>query len=314
MNAEAESATDIEKITNTALLNNSGEVVILEKSSTTADAAAGVVVSDVTDEQAVEIGTVINLSIDFGTATSTTSAAIIFTLDGSDPTLDNSTVYSEGIVINDHTTVKARVQDNAKYGEIATFNYRILQVENVTSSVEAGTVTPGTLVELSSSTTGSAIFYEIIEDDFTNSTTSQAIEYSGPIEIDRSRTIRTWAEKPGFKKSEVMEFNYVIDDTIVIIRDNEAVIRAGEYTEFPLKVRNKLTEEKEVSLVIAVYDEEDRMIDYLYIWDKLIPGESTEIEGGLRIADEAVYIKSYIVDSLEGIKPVSNTIKMPVVK
>jgi len=289
-------------------MNNAGEIVVLatETSETTTGASIGLVISDVSDEEPVLIGTVVNLS------QTTTGGAIIYTTDGTEPEIETALIYKDAIMIGDDVTIKACVYMDSVYGEVAQFNYKVIKVDEVQVNIPEGIVELGTEIELFTNTTGAAIYYEIEELDFNDTTTPQSIKYDGPITIDSSKRITAYAKLEGYKNSIKSEFTYEISNQIIIQRENDDEVYVGEFAEFEMKVKNRLDEQKSVSLIIAVYDEKDRMIDYIYVSDVLKPGEATEIEGGLRVSEAGSYIKSYIIDSLEGLIPVSNTLKIPV--
>jgi len=289
-------------------MNNAGEIVVLatETSENTTGAGITLVISDVSDENPVPIGTVVNLS------KTTTGGSIIYTTNGTEPKIETGIIYKDAIVLEDDVTIKACVYMDSVYGQVVQFNYEVMEVEEVKANIPEGIVERGTEIELMTNTTGAAIYYEIEELDFNDTTTPQSIKYDGPIRIDSSKRIIAYAKLAGHKASIKSEFTYEVNNQIIIQRDYNNEVYVGEFTEFEMKVKNRFDEQKSVSLVIAVYDEKDRMIDYVYVSDVLKPGETTEIECGLRVSEAGSYIKSYIIDSLKGLVPVSNTIKIPV--
>ncbi|CAM3776350.1 hypothetical protein GCM10009865_50550 [Aeromicrobium ponti] len=88
----------------------------------------GTQVSEVTatpEAGGVESGTEVSLS------TSTSDAAIYYTLDGSEPTSE-STLFTNPIVINDSTTIKAfAVKEGLDNSAVSTFEYSILQEKTI---------------------------------------------------------------------------------------------------------------------------------------------------------------------------------------
>ncbi len=325
-NAETSSnfpITNSDKSTYGIAINEDGIVAIVEQNNddistvTETQESNGVVISDISDKEEVPVGTLVTLS------TTTTGAAIIYTLDGSEPTAESSITYESPIPIEDDVTIKACVYKEFTYGEIVQFDYKVVkdgqveqakQVEPVKANIPVGSVTTGTSIELSTTTTGAAIYYEIEELDFsdTTATTTQAIKYSKPIIIDSSKKITAYAVKEGYKDSIKSEFTYTIENQVIIQKEFDEEVIAGEFSMFKIRAKNLCDQYKSVSLVISVYDEKDRMIDYIYVSEGLKPNENTEIECGLRISQSGTYIKSYIIDSLKGLVPVSNTIKIPV--
>jgi len=289
-------------------MNNAGEIVVLatEISENTTGAGITLVISDVSDENPVPVGTVVNLS------KTTTGGAIIYTTNGTEPKIDTGIIYKDAIEIEDDVTIKACVYMDSSYGEVVQFNYKVMKVQAVQANLPQGIVELGTEIELITNTIGAAIYYEIEEVDFNETTTPQSIKYDGPITIDSSKKIIAYAKLDGYKDSIKSEFTYEINNQIIIQREYDDEVYVGEFAEFEMKVSNKLNKSKSVSLVIAVYDEKDSMIDYVYVSDVLKPKEATKIESGLRISELGTYMKCYIIDSLKGINPVSNTIKIPI--
>lgn len=86
-------------------------------------------------------GTEITLS------TPTAGAAIYYTTDGSEPTVETGTPYSGSIVIDQTTTVKAiAVLEGMESSTIMTFTYTVLSEADITSIADTRNMSPGTTV------------------------------------------------------------------------------------------------------------------------------------------------------------------------
>ncbi|RKJ43750.1 hypothetical protein D7X33_35090, partial [Butyricicoccus sp. 1XD8-22] len=102
-------------------------------------------------EGVVKAGTTITLS------TETEGATIYYTIDGTEPTT-SSDVYSEPIVINENTTIKAfAVADDLESSEISTFEYKTLTTKSIsevrTSAIGDIVSTTGTVTAVIGKTT-----------------------------------------------------------------------------------------------------------------------------------------------------------------
>ncbi|WP_052415696.1 chitobiase/beta-hexosaminidase C-terminal domain-containing protein [Paenibacillus graminis] len=150
---------------------------------------------------AVASGTTVVLS------SSTSGAAIHYTLDGSVPT-GSSPAYSGPIPVTSAVTikaiaVKAGMTDSAVMSEAYTI---MAQAEAPTANPAGGAVAPGTTVVLSSPTSGAAIHYTLDGSVPTGSSPA----YSGPIPVTSAVTIKAIAVKAGMADSAVMSEAYTI--------------------------------------------------------------------------------------------------------
>lgn len=86
-------------------------------------------------------GTEITLS------TPTAEAAIYYTTDGSEPTVETGTPYSGSIVIDQTSTIKAiAVLEGLESSSIVTFTYTVLSEADITSIADTRNMSPGTTV------------------------------------------------------------------------------------------------------------------------------------------------------------------------
>ncbi|MCE3199171.1 chitobiase/beta-hexosaminidase C-terminal domain-containing protein [Paenibacillus sonchi] len=150
---------------------------------------------------AVAPGTTVALS------SSTSGAAIHYTLDGSVPT-GSSPEYSGPIPVTSAVTikaiaVKAGMTDSAVMSEAYTI---MAQVEAPTANPAGGAVASGTTVALSSATSGAAIHYTLDG----SVPTSSSPEYSGPIPVTGAVTIKAIAVKAGMTDSAVLSEAYTL--------------------------------------------------------------------------------------------------------
>jgi hypothetical protein len=141
------------------------------------------------------------------TLTSATSgASVYYTVDGSTPTT-SSTAYTGPIFVGVSQTIKAiATKETFSYSTVGTFIYSIT-VQAPTFSVAAGAYGPGQTVSLSSATPGAMIYYTI---DGTTPTTSSN-QYSSPITVATSQTIKAFAVLTNWADSAVSTASYTIN-------------------------------------------------------------------------------------------------------
>ena len=150
----------------------------------------------------VELGTEVTITC------ATDGATIHYTIDGTAPTTD-SPVYSDPIVINTTTTVKAfAVKEDMQDSQVASAEYIITvpTVAKPTFSPAAGEVDSGTEVVISCATAGATIHYTI---DGSTPTTDSPV-YSEPIALTAATTIKAFAVKNAMADSAVATAAYTI--------------------------------------------------------------------------------------------------------
>lgn len=132
------------------------------------------------------------------TLTSATADALIYyTTDGTEATDTAGTLYEGPVAIDAACTLRARTyKDGLDPSNPVAWTYAF-RVADVTASVAAGTYYAEQTVELSTVTEGAAIWYTTdgttpAEDSGTSTL------YSGAVTVDRSRTIKAIAVKPGY--------------------------------------------------------------------------------------------------------------------
>jgi hypothetical protein len=142
-------------------------------------------------------------------SSTTPSAEIYYTLDGTSPT-PSSTLYSGAITINTDTTIKAiasapgYIQSSVSSATF-TFTY---QTPPVTFTPAAGTYLDAQSVTIADTDTSAKIYYTI--DGSTPSASS--ILYSGPVQVPGSETIKAIAVDAGLQNSNVGTSAYVIQN------------------------------------------------------------------------------------------------------
>jgi AraC-like DNA-binding protein len=137
-------------------------------------------------------------------STTTIGASIYYTVDGSNPS-SNTLIYSTPISISQSTILKAIAILGADSSLISTEVY-VLKVDTVFSNLAAGNYSGVQSVVLTNATVGATIYYSI---DGTLPTLSSP-QYSAPIQVSNSLTLKAIAMKSGWENSVVSSWNYVI--------------------------------------------------------------------------------------------------------
>ncbi|GGH65583.1 hypothetical protein GCM10008014_45100 [Paenibacillus silvae] len=151
----------------------------------------------------VTSGTTVTLTIGIDGAT------IYYTTDGTEPTINNGTIYSSPIPVTDGMTIKAiaikkGMEDSQVISETYTFKQ---QAGKPTADPAGGAVAPGTTVKLTSSTDEATIYFTT---DGTTPSMDNGTVYVEPISVMDDMTIKAMAVKQGMDDSEVMTENYTI--------------------------------------------------------------------------------------------------------
>ena len=147
-------------------------------------------------------------------STTTPSAAIYYTTDGTSPlTSASKTLYSAPITITAATTLNAvATATGFAASAVATAAYTVLPFAGTpTFTPPGGGVTIGTTVTLSSTTAGAVIHYTT---DGTTPGTSSAV-YSTPIAITAAMTINAMATASGSSDSPVATASYTLTPLVV---------------------------------------------------------------------------------------------------
>jgi hypothetical protein len=140
-------------------------------------------------------------------STTTTSASIYYTLDGSNPTTA-STLYSNPVSISTNTTIKA-IASAPGYLQSsvssATFNFTT-QTPTVTFTPSPGTYASAQSVSLSDTDASAKIYYTT---DGSTPTTSSTL-FGGAIQVTASETVKAIAIDPSLQNSNIATATYVI--------------------------------------------------------------------------------------------------------
>lgn len=136
--------------------------------------------------------------------------AIYYTLDGSDPSPEKGigTVYTKPIVLHSLETIKAiAVKEGYAHSAIAKTSFSNMKTLPPILLLDSSVTYPSTqYVEIKPVTEGSSIIYTLNGTDPSDA----GLEYTGPIEIGETTTIRAVAWKKGFLPSDDVGAEYKI--------------------------------------------------------------------------------------------------------
>lgn len=141
----------------------------------------------------------------------TPTVQIRYTLDGSEPSQSNGTVYSTPFTIDRTRTIKAKafntVWTNWDPSELAQANvYLKAQIPSISPTAGTYTESSGLQITLSCTTTGATIRYTTNGNEPTPSSTL----YDGPFTISQSCTVMARAFKANWTESDISSQAYVL--------------------------------------------------------------------------------------------------------
>ena len=156
-------------------------------------------------------------------SSATTGATIYYTVDGSTPTTA-SAVYSGAIAIGSTTVLRA-IGTKSGMGTSAMMSATYTLNVNVTAptaSPTGGTYNDVQSVTLSTTTSGASIYYTLDG----STPTSASTQYTAPISITASSTLRAIATKAGLDDSTIMSATYTLT-----VSTPSASVAAGTYND-----------------------------------------------------------------------------------
>lgn len=84
----------------------------------------------------------------------------------------------------------------------------------------------------------------------------------------------------------------------------------GKTYDIAIKATNNLTETKKVTLIIAQYDKNGKLLDYVKQEEDINSGVAKELQGNFTVKPNAAYVKYFVWDSIKGMKPYIDSVKI----
>ena len=158
-----------------------------------------------------------------------TVANIYYTIDGSEPSDTNGTLYSGPVLINANTTLKAKAyMVNYPASGVNEVTYD-MHCSQVSFNPPQGTYTSNQLVSLSATPSDANIWYTT-DGSAPVAGTSSLYDPANPILVDHNMTITAFAEKANWHGSSITSAIYIIDIPLPDVADLSITPPSGLYT------------------------------------------------------------------------------------
>ncbi|WP_406541258.1 Ig-like domain-containing protein [Clostridium ljungdahlii] len=93
----------------------------------------------------------------------------------------------------------------------------------------------------------------------------------------------------------------------------DSSFKLGEDAKVSVKAENNSGKDQDESLIVALYDEGGKFINYVCGKQTIKNGDSSILTGIMKLPEEGIYkLKAFIWDSLENMNPLSDIIDIPV--
>lgn len=93
----------------------------------------------------------------------------------------------------------------------------------------------------------------------------------------------------------------------------EKEFKLGSDAKISIKAKNNSDKDRQVSLIVELYDENNKFIKYVSGKKTIKNGQSSILNGMVKLPKEGIYkLKAFVWDSLENMNPLSNVIEIPV--
>ncbi|WP_373897898.1 hypothetical protein ACER0A_010320 [Haloimpatiens sp. FM7315] len=107
-----------------------------------------------------------------------------------------------------------------------------------------------------------------------------------------------------------------VDDKKLIEIENLTKVKEfklGREAKISIKAINKDVKDKPVTLVIGIFDENERMLNYVSAKEIIKSGDTVELEGTMKMPQSGKYkVKAFVWDSINEMNPLSEILEIPV--
>jgi hypothetical protein len=103
-----------------------------------------------------------------------------------------------------------------------------------------------------------------------------------------------------------------IEDLKIQKISSETEFTVGQDAEVVIRATNNSAEAKNVTLIVAIYDGNGKLINYVTEYKNVAAGKIADLSGRVKILADGKFVKCFVWDTLEGMKPLSNVIILPI--
>ena len=121
-------------------------------------------------------------------------------------------------------------------------------------------------------------------------------------------------DSAGNKTTESFTVTYTAAQQFTVnLLDTPEYFNLGEDADVTAVATNNTDQAQDILLVIALYNEQNMMVNYTYSSKSVAPGATERLTSGFRIPEEGNYqVKAFVWENWESIKPLSNVAVIPV--
>lgn len=111
-------------------------------------------------------------------------------------------------------------------------------------------------------------------------------------------------------RAEIVNIEKTTEDIKIEKISTETEFAVGQDAKIIIRATNNLTETKKVTLIIAQYDKNGKLLDYVKQEDDINSGVAKELQGNFTVKSNAAYVKYFVWDSIKGMKPYVDSVKI----
>lgn len=89
--------------------------------------------------------------------------------------------------------------------------------------------------------------------------------------------------------------------------------KVGEDAKTTFRVTNNKQEKQKATLIMGLYDNSERFINYASVSREINAGTSVELTGLMKVLPNGYKVKCFVWDSLENMNPLTNSIEIAVI-
>ena len=105
-----------------------------------------------------------------------------------------------------------------------------------------------------------------------------------------------------------------IDLKIISPQQDFEGFKAGQDAEVIIRVTNSSSENKKATLIIAIYDEHNKLINYATACKDIVSEESVDLTGVLKVSPNSYKVKCFVWDTIETMNPLGNVLEIPIIR